>query len=493
MTTLLNLGKGICMSHPLMDVGNPQQPIEECDARLLPPPPARLHFLGIGGVGMSGLALTLLSQGYLVSGSDAADSRQLRALADAGVATTVGHTDVDRAAAADVLIVTRRAVQRSSPELEAAVAAGVPVMRRGEVVGALFNARQGIAVAGSHGKSTTTGMLVWTLRSLGLDPSFAIGAEIPDAASTVSVGTGPAMVAEADEFDHQFLWLRPEVSIITNVEFDHPDVFATPEAYEDDFRRFAGTVRPGGTLLMAGDDAGSKIVLQGARLPAGAHLQTFGEHDTADWRVEGTEGAWNLRTPGKQYLPLSLAVPGRHNARNAAVAIAALVAIKLSAQDAVKVIASFPGVGRRFEIKGDAAGVTVVDDYAHHPTEVRATIRAARGRFPGRRLWAVFQPHTFSRTKALLADFAEALSEADRIAVADIYGATETDDLGISSRSLVELIPDRAIVAGDVPGVAARLVDHLTNGDVVLTLGAGTITAVGPAVLALLSRQKPTE
>lgn len=478
------------MTRVLIGPGHPIGPLDESEPRVLPPPPARIHFVGIGGVGMSGLARSLRAQGYTITGSDSTSSSQTEALVAIGIPVSIGHTAVEWATQADVMIVTRRAVQRSSPELEAAVAAEVPIIRRGELVGSLFNARRGIAVAGSHGKSTTTGMLVWALRAGQEEPSFAIGASIPQVDSTVVIGTGAAMVVEADEFDHQFLWLRPEVAVVTNVEFDHPDVFADQDAYDDDFRRFAQGTKPGGILILAADDPGSARVQRGMRLGTGVRLQRFGETDEADWRVSGTEGAWSVRMPDGRDMPLELSVPGRHNARNATAAVAALVALGWEADEAARGIASFPGVGRRFEVKGEIAGVVVVDDYAHHPTEVRATLQAARGRFPDRRLWAAFQPHTYSRTKALLDEFAEALGEADRVAVLDIYGATETDDLGISAVDLVERVGRDAEVVGDPPAAAERLAEAASPGDVVLTLGAGSVTTLGPALLARLAKRE---
>jgi UDP-N-acetylmuramate--alanine ligase len=375
--------------------------------------------------------------------------------------------------------------------LEAALEHQVPIIRRGELVGSLFNARLGIAVAGSHGKSTTTGMLVWTLRALNQHPSYAIGASLPTTTSTVALDTGSTMVVEADEFDHQFLWLHSQVTIVTNVEFDHPDVFPSQEAYDDDFRRFVQNTKPSGTILLANDDPGSSRVRDALTLPDAVSLQTFGEADGADWLVGGEEGAWTVRTPTGEQITLRLAVPGRHNARNATAALAALTALGWEPREIAEVLETFPGVGRRFEILGTAHNIVVVDDYAHHPTEVRATIRAARGKYPDRRLFTVFQPHTFSRTLALLDEFALALGESDRVALLDIYAATETDDLGVSSQTLARLLSTPATTVGDPDSAVEHLARMAEPGDVLLTLGAGTITSVGPRLLHRLSEHGP--
>lgn len=475
------------MAFDISTVGFPDGPLDDSEARSLPPPPAKIHFIGIGGIGMSGIARSLILAGYDVSGSDAVQSEATRSLAELGVRISIGHTAVEWASDADALVVTRRAVQRTSPELEAALEHGVPIIRRGELVGSLFNARMGIAVAGSHGKSTTTGMLVWTLRALDQHPSFAIGATLPTTTSTVALDTGSTMVVEADEFDHQFLWLHPQVTVVTNVEFDHPDVFPTQEAYDDDFRRFVLNTKPAGTILLANDDPGSSRVRDTLTLPSSVTLQTFGEAEGADWLVTGEEGAWTVRTPNGKQIPLPLAVPGRHNARNATAALAALNALGLEPPEVAQKLETFPGVGRRFEILGTVRDIVVVDDYAHHPTEVRATIRAARGKYPDRRLLTVFQPHTFSRTLALLDEFASALGESDRVALLDIYGATETDDLGVSSQTLARLLSTPATTVGDPDSAVEHLAQIAEPGDVLLTLGAGTITSVGPRLLHRLS------
>ena len=460
-------------------------PLPLAEQVVLPPPPSHVHVVGIGGIGTSGLARILRAWGHRVTGSDSADSPLLRELGREGIGVTVGHTAVADAATADLVVVTA-AVRADNPEIAAAVAAGTPVVKRAALLGLLADARRGVAVAGSHGKSTTSGMLVAALRALGADPSYAVGATVAATGTNAAPGDGPDMVVEADEYDWSFLQLHPDVAIVTNIDYDHPDLFPDQDAYDDAFRRFVGQIRPGGTLVIAGDDPACARLLARADLTRPDCVVTFGEHADADWRLSGEPGAWRVAGPGGVDVSLPLAIPGRHNARNATAALAALVALGHEPTAAAAAIADFAGVGRRFEAKGAGAGVTVVDDYAHHPSELRATLRAARDRHPGRRLWAVFQPHTYSRLRALLPEFADALREADRAMVLDVYAARETDTLGVSSADLRALLPPGALAATDPADAARVLAGELQPGDVVLTLGAGSVTETGPLLLARL-------
>jgi UDP-N-acetylmuramate--alanine ligase len=453
---------------------------------VLPPAPARVHFVGIGGIGMSGLARILGAWGYAVSGSDAIASELTDALAAEGVPVAIGHGETARAAGADLVVATA-AARPDNPELAAARAAGVPVVKRAELLGLLANARRNVAVAGTHGKSTTTGLLVAALRVLGDDPSYAIGAVLAATGTNAAPGTGAAMVVEADEYDLSFLHLTPDVAIVTNVEYDHPDLFPDQTAYDRAFARFAAGVRPGGTLVLAADDPGCRRLRE--TVAGTTRVVTFGQAGEPDWTLVRAGDGWAATGPDGATVPLPLTIPGEHNARNAVAALAALVALGHGAGRAAAALVAFTGVGRRFETKGEAAGVTVVDDYAHHPSEVRATLRAARERFPDRRLWAVFQPHTYSRTRALLAEFAAAFADADRVAVLEVYAARETDTLGVGAHHLVGLLPAGSLYAQGPRDAAARLARLVEPGDVVLTLGAGDVTATGPHLLALLAEQ----
>jgi UDP-N-acetylmuramate--alanine ligase len=452
----------------------------------LPELPARVHFIGIGGIGMSGLARILHEWRYQVSGSDANRSDQTDALTAEGIEVTIGHTAVENAAAADVVVITA-AVKPENPEFAAAEAAGKPIVKRAKLLGLLANARTCVAVAGSHGKSTTSAMLTSALQALDLDPSYAIGAVLGSTGTNAAPGGGEAMIVEADEFDRSFLQLRPDVALVNNIEYDHPDIFADQDAYDDAFRDFARQVRPGGTLVYAGDDPGCKRAFANLDLGPDAHVVTFGEAEEVDWRLECDENGCRVIDLWGNENPLDLRVPGRHNARNATGAVAALAWLGVRPDEAIAALNQFTGIGRRFEIKGEAEGVLVIDDYAHHPSEIRATLAAAVERFPQRRIVAIFQPHTFSRTKALLADFAEALKPADQAVIVDIYPSRETDDLGVSSRDLAELVPG-SVASGNLQETLDYLAGALHPGDLALTIGAGDVSSLGPRILAARER-----
>jgi UDP-N-acetylmuramate--L-alanine ligase/UDP-N-acetylenolpyruvoylglucosamine reductase len=446
-----------------------------------------MHFVGIGGIGMSGLARILNVWGYTVTGSDSAPSPLLQELRDEGIAVTVGHSATDAAAAADLVIVTA-AVRPDNPELAAAHAAGRPLVKRARLLGALTDARRGVAVAGSHGKSTTSGMIVAALRALGADPSFAIGAVLDGAGTNAAPGTGEEMVVEADEYDWSFLQLHPDLAVITNIEYDHPDLFPDVDVYDAAFAQFVAGMGLEGTLVIAADDPGCARLVDRQDWRPPRNVTTFGETPDADWRLERTDEGWRVTGPDDIAVPLAPRVPGRHNARNATAALGALVSLGYDAAAAAAALETFSGVGRRFETKGEASGVLVIDDYAHHPREVAVNLRAAKERFPGRRLWAVFQPHTYSRLKALLSDFGASFLDADRVMILDVYAARETDDLGIASSDLVRLLPDDTLTATDPAHAARVLSEAVAPGDVVLTLGAGSITETGPILLDLLSQ-----
>jgi UDP-N-acetylmuramate--alanine ligase len=451
----------------------------------LPPAPGPVHFVGIGGIGMSALARILLAWGFQITGSDVVSSDITRALEAEGISVGIGHTSVEEAKTSALVVVTA-AIRGDNPEIAAAQAANVPIVKRAQLLGMLANARTCVAVAGSHGKSTTSGMITTALLALGADPSYAIGAVVASTGTNAAPGLDNLMVVEADEYDYSFLSLNPDVAIVTNVEYDHPDLFPDQEAYDDAFADFVANIRPGGMLIVAGDDPGCAR-LRSRLSDIEFRFRRFGETPDVEYQLLGSEGNWSVRAPaGGEVIPLELSIPGRHNARNAIAAAMALVALDFTVLEAIEAVSTYKGVGRRFDFKGESDGVIVIDDYAHHPTEVQATLRAARERYPGKRLWAVFQPHTFSRTKALLGDFAESFGDADRVVILDIYPSRETDSLGISSSDLIRLIPNGA-VAGGSPADAVELLNReVAPDDVVLTLGAGDVTTVGPMLLECL-------
>jgi UDP-N-acetylmuramate--alanine ligase len=452
-------------------------------ASTLPPPGGAVHFVGIGGAGMVGLARILIAQGFRVSGSDRSDAPALATLRGLGATVHVGHDAAYLAGAA--LVVISAAVRDDNVEVAAARGRGIPVVKRAALLGALANARRCIAVAGTHGKSTTSGMIAYILSALGHDPLFVIGAEVRDLGTSARNGAGPLAVVEADEYDYSFLHLTPDVAVVTNVEHDHPDIFPDAGSYVRAFATFTGQIRPGGTLITNGDE-GAALALR-ERVHDTVAVETVGMGDGAAWRIApDADGRMRLVHERGEIGRVALAVAGAHNARNAAMAVAACAAAGVDPREALRTVASYQGVGRRFEVVGEAAGVTIIDDYAHHPTEVRATLAAARSRYPGRRIVAVFQPHTYSRAALYAREFAVALSDADLALVTEIYAAREPDTGSIHARDIADAIAGgHGLYGGDLDTTTARLMERIQRGDVVLTLGAGDITTVGPAVLRL--------
>ena len=466
-------------------------------AEPLPPPPATFHFIGIGGIGMSGLARILTIWGYKVTGSDAFESVQVEALRAMDIPVVIGHDDPTYAGLADMVVTNKRAAANATVELDAAEAAGARIIKRGDLLGFVANEKQSICVAGSHGKSTTSGMLSVALRSLNADPTFAVGAIVGATGTNAEAGDGPYMVVEADEFDRSFHGLFPNVAIITSVAFDHPDIYDGQDAYDEAFVEFVRNIKPDGTLVIAGDDDGAARVLERVRALGRDDLaiQTFGETDGVDWQLTGSEAGWSAVAPDGTLHELRMAIPGRHNARNGIAALAALHTLGYHVDVASAAIGTFRGIGRRFEHKGTMDGVDIIDDYAHHPDEVSEVLSAARDVFPDRRVIAVHQPHTYSRTHSLMREFATSLEQADIVVLLDIYGVGEENPHGISSAHLGSLIRKPVHLVSDPEEAARKVRELMTPGDVVMTIGAGTITNVGPIMLAgetVPARVKPT-
>lgn len=450
---------------------------------------------------MSVLAHAMLDRGAAVSGSDRSDSVALDGLRERGVSVTVGHrADNPDLAAADRVVVTG-AVPEDNPELAAARASGKSIQKRAALLGELMDSRTGVAVAGTHGKTTTTAMVAWILREAVRDPAFLVGGVLSDLGTGGHWGGGSELVAEADEYDGSFWELRPQVAVITNIEADHLDYYADLDAIRASFRRFADNLQPGGTLLLCGDDPGAHGLYADlgvdwqAGVEPGRKALLYGTAPGCDWRAASERlneaGGSDFLAVCGDLPPASvrLLLPGRHNVLNALAAIGATQALGVEPGEAAAALGGFHGTWRRFHVKGTTAcGVLVVDDYAHHPTEVAATLAAARRHLPGRRLVVVHQPHTYSRTRSFLDGFAAALSDADVAIICAIYPARETDTLGVSAEQLVarieELAPGRAHYASDLEA-AAKMVWHLLQpNDVLLTLGAGDVWRVGDAVLS---------
>jgi UDP-N-acetylmuramate--alanine ligase len=454
----------------------------------------KVHFAAIGGAGMSGIARIMLARGVAVSGSDSADSALLAELAAAGARVRVGH-DAANLADADTLVVST-AIRADNPELVAAQQRGLRVLHRAAALASVMLGRQGIAVAGTHGKTTTTSMITTVLRHCGADPSYVIGGILAETGLGAGDGTGQAFVVEADESDGSFLMLTPAAAVVTSVEADHLDNYGSLEAIERAFAAFAARIPAGGLLVTCADDSGARALA--GQAPDGVAALTYGTADDAAYRVTGVRpvgmstqfavsGAPGTALAGSGPLRLEIAVPGRHNALNATAALALTVQLGVPPAEAVAGLAAYRGARRRMELKGEADGVQVVDSYAHHPTELAADLAAARDVAAGGRLIAIFQPHLFSRTRIFASQFGAALGHADEVLVMDVYAAREDPEPGVTGALVADavpgghaqFVPDRA----SVPQTAAGLAKP---GDIILTMGAGDVTALGPQILAAL-------
>jgi UDP-N-acetylmuramate--alanine ligase len=468
----------------------------------LPAELARVHLIGMGGAGMSGIARLLLARGGTVSGSDARDSRVLAALQQLGATVFVGHDAAHVSAVAGepgpaATVVTSTAIRPSNPELLEAQRLGLRVLPRAAALAALMAGRQGVAVAGTHGKTTTTSMLTVALQHAGLQPSFAIGGDLSEPGSNAHAGAGGVFVAEADESDGSFLLLSPYGAIVTNVEPDHLDHYADAAAVDAAFEAFVTRLDPAGFLVACIDDPGSARLLPLAA-DRGISAVSYGTGHGADVRIDhlrtGSDGAvaYQAVARGVRLGDVRLRVPGAHNARNSAGVLAAGLELGVPAATVVQGLASYPGVRRRFEFKGRAAGVTVIDDYGHHPTEVAATLAAARPVAGDGRLLVVFQPHRYSRTAAFGPQFGAALGLADVVVVMDVYSAGEDPLPGVSGRTVADAVPppaDRVVYEPNWARVPALLAALARPGDLLLTMGAGDVTQIGPEVLRELTER----
>ncbi|UKA60290.1 UDP-N-acetylmuramate--L-alanine ligase [Arthrobacter sp. FW306-2-2C-D06B] len=443
----------------------------------------RIHFIGIGGVGMSAVARIMVARGVPVSGSDAKDLPVMDDLRSAGARIAVGYAAENLRDAQTV--VAGSAIRADNPELEAARAAGLPVLHRSEALAATMGADRVVTVAGTHGKSTTTSMVAVLLKEAGLDPSFAIGANVPALGVNAAHGTSDIFVAEADESDGSFLNYRPLIAVVTNVEADHLDYYGTPEAVYASFDSFAALLPANGVLFACADDDGARALAERTRAAGNTRVLAYGTAEDADIRLhDGGPGDVLVSIDGREYR-LDLQVPGRHNALNAAAAFGVAVELGVAPQAAAAALGHFTGASRRFEFKGQGRGVRVYDDYAHHPTEVRAALSAARSVAGGNKVHVLFQPHLFSRTREFAEQFAEALGEADTALVLDIYPAREDPIPGVTSTLITGRLKSGRLVAGGQEALDAVL-SAAGEGDIVLTVGAGDVTAYGPRIVELL-------
>ena len=450
---------------------------------------APIHFVGIGGAGMSGIARILLARGVEVSGSDAKDSRTVLALRAQGARIELGHA-AEHLGDAQTLVVSS-AIKPDNAELVAAKERGITVLHRSQALASLMVGRRAACIAGTHGKTSTTSMLTVALQHCGVDPSFAIGGDLNESGANAHHGSGDVFVAEADESDGSFLVFSPSVAVVTNVEADHLDHHGTVEAYVAVFDSFVQRIEPDGVLIACGDDPGSAALADRAE-KLGVRVRRYGA-EGPDARILSytpveTGGLAVVEIEG-QRLDVRTAVPGAHMAANAVGALLAGLELGAPMDGLLAGLAAFGGVRRRFEYKGKTGGVRLYDDYAHHPTEVAAALRAARPVTGDGRLLVIFQPHLYSRTREFSTQFGEALGLADEVVVLDVYGAREDPMPGVTGALVAEAVPLPAGAVHYEPSfdrVPALIAGLVKPGDLVLTMGAGDVTMLGPEILAAL-------
>lgn len=452
----------------------------------------RIHFVGIGGAGMSGLARIALSHGIIVSGSDAKDSSVVTGLSALGATVRIGHAsqNVD---GADVVVFSS-AITESNPEIIRAKELGLLLLTRAQALATLMSTSQSIAVAGTHGKTTTSSMLTVALQACGLDPSFAIGGTLTSSGSNAHKGTGNLFVAEADESDGSFTEYKPFAAIVTNVEHDHVDYFHTPQAVTDAFTDFASTISSDGYLVYCADDKGSaSLGVATSRLANRPNLISYGVTDGADLRIDQISllpmgASARVLWKGRAIGVLTLAVPGHHNLLNAAACLAMGLSLGAPAAELLSGLHSFRGAGRRFELKGTVHGIRVIDDYGHHPTEIKVTLTAAKHYAGDGRVLVIFQPHRYSRTQAFLSDFAKTLDIADEVVLLEIYAASEKEIPGISAKLIADQMSHGHFIPNFVDA-SDWMIDNAKPGDVIVTLGAGDVNSLAPIITEGLTRR----
>lgn len=453
--------------------------------------PQPVHFVGIGGAGMSGIAMVLARLGVCVTGSDLKASRYTRNLEAAGIPVHIGHDAGNLGDA--TLVVVSSAIPESNPEVRAARMAGLPVLARAEMLARVMTLRRGIAVAGTHGKTTISSMIAHVMHQAGLEPTFLVGGELNDMGSNAGVGQGEWLVAEADESDGSLLFLRPEVAVVSNVELDHHAHYSCLDDVLDVFRRFVALLPAHGLLVLVSESGGEALARH-----TGAKVVTVGTSAgdlTAAVQLVDDQGSrFAVIEDGRHLAEVALRVPGEHNVLNALAALAVLRHAGVTAEQAAPHLATFSGAARRFQELGRERGVIVVDDYAHHPTEIRATLTAAKSG-DHRRVVAVFQPHLYSRTRYLQREFGAALTLADEAIVTDIFPAREEPEPGVTGKLIVESYLSQrpggpVVYIPRLADVAGYLAPRLRAGDLLITLGAGDVYRTGEQVLAALRAQE---
>jgi len=455
-----------------------------------------IHLIGIGGSGLSAIAQILLEKGYTVSGSDRVASHLFNAVTDAGAKTYLGHAP-EQIEGADIVL-RSSAIPDDNPEVVAALAQGIPVLKRAEFLEELTQDKQTIAIAGSHGKTTTTAMLVWMLSKLNQDPSYIVGGVLNQFACNAHAGTGKFFVIEADEYDNMFLGLSPTIGVVTNIEHDHPDFFSTQQDYFHAFQAFIDRIQPSGMVLLCIDDPVTQT-LKNAINDEELQVITYGTSAHADYQadrihLEGIQHQFTFkkRQEDGSLLELgsqTLSLPGHHNILNATAALAAIDQLGLPLDKAMQTLAAFTGTQRRFEVLGKVNDIIIVDDYGHHPTQLSVTLTAAHLQYPGKRIWAVWQPHTYTRTQVLAEEFSQALELADRVHILPVYAAREKNP-GYSAEEFIEKLPlHRAAYSQDLKSAKDYLLAELRPNDVVIFFSAGDATELSQAVLSELKRK----
>ena len=464
-----------------------------------------IHLVGIGGFGLSAIARILLESGYSVSGSDMILSPQTRELTASGAVIYKGH-DAINISGAD-LVIRSSAIPENNPEIQAAYHASIPVQKRAEFLDIFINQAQDgsqrfpIAIAGTHGKTTTTAMITWLLVSLNQDPSYIIGGISKNLKRNAHAGSGRHFVIEADEYDYMFHGLHPKITVITNIEYDHPDCFPSVTDYQQAFIDFIRNTQPGGVKVICIDDQGTRNAIAAANGPGktrsyGASTDaqyccrniSLNQHGCNNFEMWTCDGAENGKSD--KLADVVLKVPGEHNVLNATAALAVIHLLGLSVEEASKALTDFCGTERRFDIQGEVLGITVIDDYAHHPVEIQTTLKAARSRFPGSRIWAVWQPHTYSRIKLLFDDFTRAFDSADSVIVTEIYAAREKQ-MTFSAEQIVNAMqhPNVRFIPS-LDSTKEYLLNNLTAGDILLVLSAGDAIEVSSNILSGLKERR---
>ncbi len=454
----------------------------------------RVHFIGIGGSGMSGIARIVAARGGKVSGSDYHDSSILNSLRTIGIEVSTEHDAKNIASLhpGTDIVVRSSAVAENNVEIVAARAAGISVMQRAEFLALLLEGYRSVAIAGTHGKTTTTSMLTVALQHARRDPSFVIGATIRNSGTNAHQGSGDIFVVEADESDGSFTAYKPEAAIVTNIELDHVDNFQDISAIDLLFKDFVGTIKKNGVLVACSDDDGVLRLLTEVAGQTTLRVSTYGEKGDPELRldrivVDATSSRARVTHQGRVLGEIQLSIPGRHNLFNAAAALLMGIHLGIPAAEMIAGLALFTGARRRFEIKGIVNGITVVDDYGHHPTEVRATLETARTYAGSGRVLTIFQPHRFSRTRAFTREFAEELGKADHTFLLEVYPAGESPIPGVSSLSISQRMAEGTVTyEPSMPVVIESVIAMATPGDLILTLGAGDVSSLGTLIVTNL-------